>query len=428
MRITIVAVGSRGDVQPYLALGAGLRRAGHAVRLAVHAPFAELVAARGLEFHPLAGDPAAALATSQGRRWLATSRDGLGFVVHGVRLLRPLLEQLLADSWAACRDSEAIIFSTLGIAGYHIGERLGVPVIGAALQPFSPTREFPAISISPRRRLGGTLNRLTHRIAYQAIWQLLRSPLNRWRREALGLAPLPLAGPFGRMERERLPLLYGYSEHVVPRPADWPPWLHVTGYWFLDRPHDWTPPADLQAFVAAGLPPVYVGFGSMTHGSGPHVADLAREALCLAGQRGVMLAGDLPAGPQGENLYVVGEVPHDWLFARMAAVVHHGGAGTTAAGLRAGVPAVICPYFGDQPFWAERVSELGAGPAPIPQRRLTAQALAAAIRAAVEDPSLRTGAAALGERLRAEDGVARAVELVERYTLREPVVPGRGAG
>ncbi|HEX2036809.1 MAG TPA: glycosyltransferase, partial [Chloroflexota bacterium] len=220
-----------------------------------------------------------------------------------------------------------------------------------------------------------------------------------------------------------IPRLYGYSRLVVPRPPDWPPDWHVTGYWALDSATavpPWEPPAALAAFLDAGPPPVYVGFGSMAPRSAGHLTEAALQALRATGQRGILASGWAGLGAASgaalpPEVFRIQEAPHDWLFPRMAAVVHHGGAGTTAAGLRAGVPAVVTPVFGDQPFWGQRVAALGAGPRPVPMRQVTAERLAGAIHQATTDARMRATAAGLGRRLRAEDGVAQAVRAVEQH-------------
>jgi sterol 3beta-glucosyltransferase len=239
--------------------------------------------------------------------------------------------------------------------------------------------------------------------------------INEFRREELGLPP---RGRFASEERlpdgRSIPILHAYSPAVVPIPPDWPPHVTATGYWFIDADPAWQPQGDLAAFLDAGPPPVYIGFGSMVTRDPAAKTALAVEALRLSGQRGVIAAGwaGLRTAKLPDTIHLLGQAPHDWLFPRMSAVVHHGGAGTTAAGLRAGRPTVIAPFFGDQPFWGRRVQALGVGPAPLPQKRLTAEALAAAIRAVVSDDGTRTRAAALGERIRAEDGVERTVEWI----------------
>ncbi len=417
MHLTILTVGSRGDVQPYVALGIGLKRAGYTVRLATHQIFHDFVTSHGLEFAPIEGNPQEIMSGAGGQQWLKSGRNAFAFVRHGLRLMRPVLDRMLADSVAACQDTRAIIFSTFGFGGYHVAEKMGLPCFGSALQPLTRTRAYPNVQVPSHWRLGGTFNYLTHVAGEFFFWLALRDPINRWRRESLNLPPLPWKGPAAIVLQKRLPYLYGYSPHVVPRPPDWGEWLHVTGYWFLDGLARWQPPADLMDFLSAGPLPVYIGFGSMTPRHAERLTEAALEALKTTGRRGVLVTGwgglsrrDLP-----DSVFKIDAAPHDWVFPRMAAVVHHGGAGTTAAGLRAGVPAVVAPFFADQPFWGQRVHELGVGPEPIPQSRLTARRLADAIRIATGDAGMRDRAAALGHKIRAEDGVARAVEVVDRY-------------
>jgi sterol 3beta-glucosyltransferase len=419
MRITMLAVGSRGDVQPYVALGRGLQCAGHAVKLGSHLEFEPFIRDRGLDFAPVEGNPRELLESEAGQAWLASGRNPVAFVRHMHRLVEPIFDRSFADSIAACADAEAIVFSPVSFAGYHIAEQRGLPGFGAFMQPFSRTGTAPTMFAPPWLDLG-PLNRLSHHVAEQLMWQPLAGMANRWRRQALGL-PGQLLGPFNRLHRQ-VPMLYGYSPSVLPRPRDWPPQHHVTGYWFLDRPDDWRPPAALVDFLADGPPPIYVGFGSMAPADAERLTALALDALARADQRAVLLAGwaGLGRAAASDRVLVVDAVPHDWLFPRMAAVVHHGGAGTTAAGLRAGVPAVVVPFFADQPFWGERVWRLGVGARPIQRKALTTARLTAAIRHVVADRPTRDRAAALGERIRAEDGVGTAVALFERYA-RAPV-------
>ncbi len=408
MKALILTVGSRGDVQPYVALGAGLRAAGHSVTLATLEAFAPLAAERGLAFAPLRGEFLELLQTPEGKAALV----GRGTPLTLLRKVRPMLRRVLDDALAAAAGAELIVYHPKAMAGYSLAEKLGVPgILALPLPLMSPTAAFPS-PLLPVGSLGPALNRLSHRAMVRLSTASVRGLVDRWRREALGLPPardeLTLRGrPVLR--------LYGYSPAVVPTPADWDEHSVATGYWFLERREPWRPPASLAAFLEAGPPPVYVGFGSMTTQDAARTTRIVLEALGRAGQRGVLATGygGLAAAALPASVYMLDQAPHDWLFPRMAAVVHHGGAGTTGAGLRAGAPTLICPFFGDQPFWGRRVAALGAGPRPIPQRRLTAAALAEAIAAAVGDPAMRARAAALGEAIRAEDGVARAVALIE---------------
>ncbi|MFC4909022.1 glycosyltransferase [Actinomadura gamaensis] len=406
--IVIFAAGSRGDIQPCVALGRALAARGDRVRLVASARYAPLASASGLELAPLTVDPTEILTSDAGQELLAGGRNPVRFLTGFRRILGPVARRLLDECLDGSKDADLLLGPTLGLLPRHLGEHLDVPWALIHFQPSRPTAAFPHPFVP--RSLGRAGNRASFAAVDQIAWQLSRPFLNPWRREALGLPPLPVRGP----GRDDALVLACFSEHVVPRPADWPAHVHLTGYWTLDDP-SFEPPDDLAAFLAAGPPPVYVGFGSMVP-KDARLTDLTvRTALRVAGVRGIV-QGD-PATSDGDVL-AVRDVPHTWLFPRMAAVVHHGGAGTTAAGLRAGVPSVVTPFFGDQPYWGERVAALGAGPAPVPFRTLTVPRLASAIRRATGDDAIRTRAADLGERLRAEDGVARAVTLLDRVLPR----------
>ncbi|MEW5956997.1 MAG: glycosyltransferase, partial [Chloroflexota bacterium] len=240
---------------------------------------------------------------------------------------------------------------------------------------------------------------------------------NQWQRQVLGLPPYPLRSPFGEWLKQRQLCLYGFSPNVVPKPSEWDDEVHITGYWFLEKPDDWQPSTDLLDFLESGSPPIFVGFGSMTNRNPEAVTDMVVKALTRSGQRGLLLTGwgglsnaDLP-----DNIFTIEFAPFDWLFPRMAAVIHHGGAGTTAAGLRAGVPTIIVPFFGDQHLWAWRVAQLRAGPRPIPRKQLSAERLAAAIKETNDSKEIRSCVATLGQRIRSEDGVAEAVRVLNHH-------------
>jgi sterol 3beta-glucosyltransferase len=415
--VVIVAVGSRGDVQPHVALGVGLARAGRSVRVLTSADFRELVESHGLEFCD-AGVSTQAIAGQM--------HDLLekGNFLKILASMRQSAEQMILEATrrglAACEGANLIVGGLGGFsAGVALGEKLGIPFVPAYLYPFTPTREFPGILTPlPQSPLTSWANPLTHRIGQQMMWQTMRSSDNKARDQVLGLRRARFFGPFSAMARGATPVLYGYSPHVLPVPRDWSGTCHVTGYWFLDPPEGWEPPADIVEFLAAGPPPVYVGFGSMGSKKSEQTADMVLDALARTGQRGVLSSGwgglarsDLP-----KDVFMIESIPHAWLFSQMGAVVHHGGAGTTAAGLRAGVPSVVTPVMGDQGFWGQTVHRLGVGPAPVARRWLTSGNLADAIRAATSDTAMRERAASLGKLIRAEDGVARAVAVLDAGT------------
>lgn len=417
MHITITSLGSRGDVQPCIALGIGLQLVGHTVRIATYRYFAEFVQQYGLEFAPVEGEPRQAMETQSGQQWMKSGTNFFKFV----RQMRSVVtyESMMKafdDTLEACRGTDAILYSAFGTAGAHVAEYMHVPSMYVLLQPFSRSREVPTI-VAPALPLGGLYNWGTHILGEQLFWQMGRVPVNRWRRKSLNLTPVPINGPFDALYQRHTPFVYGYSRFVVPPASDFPAWHHITGYWFLDDEGEWSPPPDLVRFIADGSPPISIGFGSMSGNITRRLASLAIEAVALTRQRAILLGGwgmatdlNLP-----DSIYALEAAPHRWLFPQMAAVVHHGGAGTTAAGLRAGRPSVLVPFFGDQPYWGSRVHALGVGPKPVLRSKLTAKRLAEAITQAVTDQNMQSQAAALGEKIRAEDGVAKAVEIVHNY-------------
>jgi len=416
--LTIITVGSTGDVQPYVALGTGLQRAGFTVRVATHAEFEELIVGQGLSFAPISGHPRAEVESEEGQAWLDTGGNGLAFVRRMAGIMRPMMAQAFRDAWSACDDADAVLYSLLGWFGaQQVIEKKRLPGIAAYLQPVTPTRAFLPIGAYPAISLGPWCNLLLHRLGERIYWRVFRDSVNEARRAALGLGPMPARAPFDELRSTGLPVIYGYSPALLARPDDWPGSVHVTGYWFLERQPEWKPPADLLEFLEAGPPPVYVGFGSMHRRDATGISALVADALRATGQRAVIATGwgGMSSAGLTDDVYPTEFVPHDWLFPRMAAVVHHAGAGTTGAGVRAGVPTVSVPFFADQPFWALCVHRAGAGPKPIPVKRLTAARLAHAIDAAIGEERITAGAAELGERVRAEDGVARAVEIISRY-------------
>lgn len=411
MRITIFALGSRGDVQPYLALGVGLRRAGHEVRLASHENFGTAARGAGLDFRPLRGDVRALMEQPE-LRALLDRGDFLAIQRHAAAAAREAAPHWAREGLAAARDAELVLTGLGGLnVARAVAEKRRLPLIEAHVVPLTPTRAFPAPLVPAFvGRLGGAANRASYRFARQAVALGTRAGAAELRGE-LGLPrrarPTPGLPP--------APLLYGISPAVLPRPRDWPGHVHLTGFWFLPE-EDWTPPPGVRAFLDGGPPPVALGFGSMGLRDPAATTALVLDALARTGARAVLLGGwgGLARGDLPPHVFAASALPHSWLFPRVAAAVHHGGAGTTAAALRAGVPGVVVPFFGDQPFWGERVRVLGAGPAPLPQRRLTAGALAAALLRARET-GMRERAAHLGRQIRAEDGLAGATRLIGAY-------------
>lgn len=416
MQITMIATGSRGDVQPYVALGQGLQKAGNSVRFVTHENFSGLVNAYGLEFWAVEGD-VQAVAQSDAMVRLVNQGNFLKLMRQMAKEAEKGALHLAQTGLAACQGTDLVLAGLGGLhTGFALSEKLGIPLVQAYYAPFTPTREFPSVLV-PRLPawLKGSLNRVSHHLTRQVMWQGFRSADQRARREVFGLPPAPFAGPLYAKNLAGMPVLYGFSPVVIPPPKDWGTDVHVTGYWFLDVEDGWAPPTGLVEFLAAGPPPIFIGFGSMSNRDPGEMAALVSEALERSSQRAVVQAGwgGLKDIASPDRVCSVDSVPHAWLFPRMAAVVHHGGAGTTSAGLRAGVPSIIVPFFGDQPFWGQRVHDLGVGPAPLPRQKLTAERLAKAIQQAVGDPQMRLRAERLGAAIRSENGTARAVEIIQ---------------
>lgn len=411
MKISIVASGTQGDVRPYVALGRGLKLSGYDVRVLTSDDFAKMVTDAQLEFCST-GVSVEAMLQSEEWRSVVESGNFLRILSRMQKEMKRRAQDLAKTIPALMEGSDWIITGLGGLGGtFSIAQQMGIPFIQAYVFPISPTRAF-ASPLTPSLPFGSVLNKLSFRMMRQMIWQSTRVADVHTRRE-LKMPKASWWGPFRSLEER--PVLYGYSPHVIPRPDDWNTRPVVTGYWFLNAASDWTPPDDLVEFLKAGTPPVYIGFGSMSNRKPEEVSELALRALALSGQRGVLASGwgglspaDLPP-----SVHMIASAPHTWLFPQMSAVVHHGGAGTTAAGFQSGVPSIIIPFMGDQAFWGQRAAQLGVGPAPIPRRRLTAEKLAEAIRQAVTDPLMLQRAAELGAKIRSEDGVGQAVAQIQ---------------
>jgi len=411
MRAAIVTVGSRGDVHPYVALGIGLRSAGHDVTVATHERFAPLVEAHGLRFAPLAeGELSRGRSTAAGERWIEQRSRWVPSWVGLLEDAASVATLRLAQAREATRDADVVVASLLGtILGLQVAEEHGIALVRSHYAP---------------------LGRLAHPVARRALWWSSRPMVNRARR-AQGLPAMGWAEPFGPLDRAGVPLLLACSPSLVPPEVADHPWVHLTGTWELpaEPASTWTPPPELEAFLAAGRAPVLVSFGAMADRDPAGTVDLVVAALAQAGQRGVLvLDGDAPdPGPLPPHVLATRFVPFGWLLPRLAAAVHHGGAGTTALCLQAGLPSVVVPAFADQPYWAGRVAALGVGPPPIRRRDLTVERLAEAVERAANDPGMRARAAEVGRALQAEDGVARAVVLVEQAVedtaARRPAAP-----
>ena len=412
MRITLLALGSRGDVQPFVPLGAALRERGHRVRVASFATYERLFRGAGFDFHAIGGD-AQALVLAAGNGLLTGGRNPLTGTLALRRSFATLADGIghdLADP--VLRDTDLILNQLPGnLYGADLAEHLGIKSLSVGVLPLSRTRAWPMMAFPPGPVGPTRYNDLSYGIATGLLWLLFGPAIQRWRTRTLGLRRLDAAQALA--ERATSPMIYGFSEHVVPRPTDWGEQIAITGWWLPGWP-DWRPPEDLQRFVEDGEPPVFIGFGSMPVADAARLTRMIVDAVGLSGRRAVLnagwagLGGGLPA-----NILGIEQAPYDWLFPRVSAVIHHGGSGTVGFGLTHGRPSQIVPFGFDQFFWGDRIRALGVGPAPLPIHRLTPRRLADSITRLTRDPRLRDRATALGEKLRAEDGPGVAVNRIE---------------
>lgn len=419
MRVTLLALGSRGDVQPFVALAVALQEVGHAVTLAAALDYQPLVQAYHIPFAPLVGSI----------RQLV-DREQMGVTVHGgtsrtiwrfFRDVPPILERLLRDANRAAYGTDMLIVSSLGLLCLpYLDVAYGTPLMVAHFHPNSPTANHPQAffpSLAHWMPGRGSYHRATYVLYKYSQALLLHTAFNR-ARYCNGLPSLPVRAVWQKMKTRPPASLNAYSPYVAPPVSDADSDDQGTGFWFLPPPRNWSPSPALQAFLGAGSPPVYIGFGSIMHGedAGRRLTTTIVEALRLSGLRGIVGQGwgDVGTGELPDFCLAVDDVPHAWLFQRVAGVVHHGGAGVAAASLQAGRPSLTIPFFGDQNFWAQRLVALGAALPPLRPRELDVPTLAAALRQLVNNPSLTASAQKGAKVLAQENGLAMALALIER--------------
>lgn len=421
MRITMICIGSTGDVRPYIVLGRELRARGHDIAICAFSDFEETVKKEGMRFKPISGDVKVFMANI-----MKPGASGVGYLKQVRDSLREILEPFLNDLEAACADAEAVVATYFGQIVQSIAEVRRVPFFQTQYCPMDRTAQTPLVS-APGQHGGKVWNIATYQLGYLLISTLEKYYLSDWRK-ARGMSPRKLEGqPTYELNGHTIPVLYAISPLIMPRPTEWGANIHMTGYWLDGQPSDFSPDPALQAFLADGEPPVYIGFGSMTGNDMGETLGIVLKAVEDSGVRAVLSTGwggvEVPRRP---NLFVAGFVPHDWLFQRVSAVVHHGGAGTTAAGILAGKPTLVIPFGGDQPFWGARVRALGLGPKPIPRDKLTVPKLSKALKQLSATKTYRVAARELGERLQKEEGAATAADIIEhelRKWLRKEGLP-----
>ncbi|OCF41403.1 sterol 3-beta-glucosyltransferase [Kwoniella heveanensis CBS 569] len=430
MRITCLTIGSRGDVQPYIALCKGLQAEGHTTRIATHGEYKDWVEGHGIEFASVGGDPAELMQMCVDNGMFTVS-----FLKEGLQKFRGWLDDLLNSSWEACQGSDLLIESPSAMGGVHIAEGLRIPYYRAFTMPWTRTRAYPHAFAVPEHKRGGSYNYMTYTMFDQVFWRAISGQINRWRRHVLNIE----STTFEKLEQHKIPFLYNFSPSVVPPPLDWTEWIHVTGYWFLENADEhqanekkWSPPEGLVEFIdnahKSGKKVAYIGFGSIVVSDPEEMTRCVVEAVVNSGVCAILSKGWSDRGSKGKSdekgdsegadgvkyppeIFSIDSIDHSWLFPRIDVACHHGGAGTSGASFRAGIPTIIKPFFGDQAFWAERAESLNVGSAI---RKLTSESLAEALIKATTDEKQIAKAKIVGEMIRKENGVAKAIEAIYR--------------
>ncbi|KAE8143446.1 hypothetical protein BDV38DRAFT_67264 [Aspergillus pseudotamarii] len=461
LNIVIQVIGSRGDIQPFVALGRELKSHGHRVRLATHLAFREFVLQGGLEFFSIGGDPTELMAFMVKNPGLLPGLKTIrsGAILRRRREMKEIfngcwkscfkmgdgtdLHQIKEDPWSETLDyrqrpfvADVIIANPPSLAHIHCAQRLGIPLHVMFTMPWSPTQSFPhpLAIVHPRNYKPTVANFVSYGVVDIMVWQGLGDILNTLRKNTLALQPIDAITAPSLLHRLHVPHAYLWSPALLPKPPDWDDKIDVCGFGFLPAETSYTPPKELDAFLNAGPKPIYIGFGSIVVDDPVKLTKIVFGAVQKTGQRALVSKGwgNLGAGKVDvpENILIIGNCPHDWLFRHVSCVIHHGGAGTTAAGLSLGRPTIIIPFFGDQQFWGEIVARAGAGPSPIPHKQLTLQNLSDAIGKALEVTTFQR-AQAIARNMQEESGVRHGVYSFYRHldvqSLRCSVVPNRPA-
>lgn len=415
-RFTLLTIGSRGDVQPYLALAKGLQEEGHDVTIATHVEFRDWIVKHNVKFREIAGNPAELMSLM-----VRHGSMSVAFLKEAKAKFSSWITDLLSSSWDACQDTDILIESPSAMGGVHIAEALGIPYMRAFTMPWTRTRAYPHAFIVPDQKKGGSYNYLTHVMFETLFWKGISGQVNKWRQEELGLPRTSLM----KLQQTKIPFLYNISTTIFPPSVDFPDWVKVTGYWFLDEGgKDYEPPQELLDFLesakANAKKVVYIGFGSIVVKDSKSLTKAIVDAVGDADVYCILNKGwsDRLSSEEKNNepeielppqIFNSGAVPHDWLFERIDAAVHHGGSGTTGATLRAGIPTIIKPFFGDQFFYASRVEQMGVG---FSLKKLNAKSLSKALHAVTSDMKMIEKCRTVSEKICEEDGVSTALQAI----------------
>lgn len=418
MRVKILTVGTRGDVQPFVALGKEHMGRGHEVTICTGLNFMEFVERHGISFSPVRVDYLELTQSEEGKKMM--SGNPMAVLKNMKALVYPLMQRMLEDLWEAAKDAEVLIYHPKAFGGYDIAEKLGIPVfVGHPIPVIAPTRLFtnPALPFSTSMRWVNEWSYTMNRLFMGAFFKMI----NKWRHTTLGLTTKRFLFVNDLKLRDKpIPILYGCSPQVIPYDPSWKDQVSMSGFWFLEEEEGWKPSAEMLQFLEKGSPPLAISFSSMPLKAPNQIREMLLEALSRTNQRGILITGwsGMDKSPPSSHVLSVDAIPHAWLFPRTCGVIHHGGAGTTAAVLKAGKPMIICPFSADQPFWARRMKELGVATPPLKEKEMSVETFVQRIEDVTTHPGLRRTAERIANELNHEKGLEDTADFIEEKIKR----------
>lgn len=415
--ITILCSGSRGDFQPYIALAQELKKLGKDVRITASKSFEGFIKSYGIDVYPISADIETLKVDPKLLKDAASSDNPLKMLLT-FNKMKEYGIYMVNDFYSACEGSELIIYHPGCTIGYFAAQKFRIPSVLASPFPMHKTKEYLSVVMYGKAKSNALTKKISYAMIQGMLWMASKSSVKGFWKKNFGETPDNFGCPFERHTDKKHPAIISCSNFVFKRPDDWNENIHQYGYWFVEEPCQYTPTGELATFLKAGEKPVYIGFGSMTSiEKHEGLAEIAVEAIVKSGKRGIICGMGKPANLP-KNIIAIDSIPHSWLFEMVSAVCHHGGAGTTAAGFKAGIPSIIVPFSNDQFAWAHRAYDLGVGAKPIPKKDLSSDKLADAIKFALTD-KIVTNARTLGKKIAAENGAKECAKIIvkclERY-------------
>ncbi|MFN8579124.1 MAG: glycosyltransferase [Candidatus Sericytochromatia bacterium] len=415
MNISIITLGSRGDVQPYLALGLGLKEQGFNVKLLANENFKEFISDFNIDFHPIRGN-VHELVNSEAGKDLLESGYSIKFIKKFTNIMSEYFDNFFDDMLEGTKGTDFIIFSPLCFVAQQVAEYLGVKSMTANLQPFNRTNELPSFMFPETFSFIPKYNLMTHLVFEQAVWQSVRHTVNKNIVKKLNRPKIGFWGRRNELEKLKFPMIYGFSKYIIKRPNDWNKNHKITGYWFLDTQKNFKPEKELLKFLDTDKKIIYAGFGSMVNRNPEETSNMIIKSIKGLNVKLIIMTGwgGLSISDNYEDIHVVNQIPHDWIFPKINAVIHHCGAGTTSATLRAGIPSISVPFFGDQPFWSNQIYKLGLSTKPINRKDLNSSNLREAIIESIANDNLINRAKIISKKINSENGISNAVETIKQ--------------